>query len=702
MGIFFAIIFYILEVGIGVLLYTKIKRYKSFSIKDTIIYPLVLILTFVVMIVSRLLYANDVFINVVRDSFSDAIDIIKLSFNDTMIELLKLNCKSLLAAYYIAYGLSAAALSSLTIYLLEITLKNVVRLAKIMFKGRDVILVYGFNEDAKKMIKHFSDEQIKITFVLDSGNIDKHVEEKTYLDKYHVSFVEYPYKEKDDYEDAILKATKYKSKNYTIITFFSDDKKNDDFSTEIIKVINSGKRNNVKFIMNVDNVQESFILNKIYDKDSQLDKTKGYLRVYNKYDLNSYIFNMKHTFAKHIHEVEDESHKYIKDNCTIQGCDIHAYFIGFGKVNQALLRDALINNQFIEEVYDDKKYKLLKKNIEVDVYEEQKKLNAFNLSTGLLKYQKSQFNKDNYFDLPEDYYSHIVFNFDTNIEDLSFINKIYDDIKCRAKKTHQFNFFFISLKSDMYNLQIAHTIQKHIDSIENSNSFYFVRKESMTEQDVEDKNLFYICNDKDVFSHKNILLNKIYDSAKFEHFCYEEGKKYEKPIVDEKWNELPRIKQLSNLYAVNAFEFKKDLSGINPDNYVAKYNPNNIEPVGDNDIGRLTESNKQYEAIDVLAFLEHERWNAFELSVGALPMKIEMLEELNKDNKGGKVIGQTENGSYHACLATATGLVQFYKKVNEMGCKEANKICYDYDSMGNFLVHHKILEEKKVKSQNYV
>ena len=96
--------------------------------------------------------------------------------------------------------------------------------------------------------------------------------------------------------------------------------------------------------MNVDVIQDRYIQSKIYN-GNHLDITNGRLRTYNKYDLNSYVFNQKHTFAKYIHSVETEEEKYIHSDCTISGCDIHAYFIGFGQVNQTLLRDVLINNQ---------------------------------------------------------------------------------------------------------------------------------------------------------------------------------------------------------------------------------------------------------------------------------------------------------------------------------------------------------------------
>ena len=697
------------------LLLAKIKRYKSLTIKDTIVYPLLLVMTFVLMIVARVLYVKVSFLSLIKDSFNDALNIIKLSFNADMIALLKAKNIVMLIAYYGTFVISFVALSSLTVYLLCITIKNTSRLLTVFFKGKEIILIFGFNEDAKKMIKYFKDEKIKMTVVLNSGVLNKYVEEKTFLDKHHVSFVECPYKEKEDYIKAIKATTKSNRKNYTIITFFSDDKTNEDFSTEAIAfLLNSSKkskRNNVRFIMNVDMIQEHFIQDKIYDKESSIDITKGRLRTYNKYDLNSYIFNQNHTFAKYIHSVEKEDLVFIHPDCTVSGCDIHAYFIGFGRVNQSLLRDVLINNQFAEKCEADRDLFVLKrKSIDVDVYDERKKLNAFDLSNGLFKYDKSSFDPKKYLDLPEDYVSHIQFNLDTNIEDLHFINKIYNEIKERIekKKNKQFNFFFVSLQSDMYNCLIANTIKKSIDSIPDSYSFYFVRKETPTDSDTERNNLFFICNDEEVFSHKNVLLNNVYNSAKYEHFVYSKGETIDQATLEENWNGLERIKQKSNLYAVNGLYFKKDLLNIDLGNYREKYNPNGIKPVGDDDIDRLTQAQKHFETIDVLAFIEHERWNAFELANGVLPMKISLFEELFKEkckrsnqaddtlsdeqNQSVEPDNQTEDGNYHLCIASAKGLVEYYHLFKEKGSKKANVIKYDYDAMNNYLEHKRLLK----------
>lgn len=696
MGVFIAIVFLLAEIGILILLLYKIKRYKNLTIKDTIVYPLLIIITFLLMLFSRLVVLEIPFWTNVKDSFNDAIDIAKLTLNQDMLKVFKENDFALLIPYYGAFTISLTALASLTVYLLNITARNFNRLIIARFNGKHIILLFGYNDDLKKMVKHFKDEKVKMIAVLDSGSLNKYVEEKTYLDKHHISYLEYPYKEKEDYVKTIRKITRLKRKHYTIITFFQDDKKNDEFSNAALTYLKSAElnRGNTDFIMNVNNVQDEFIQNRIYDPISQKDTTEGKLRTYNKYDLNSYLFLKEHPLPKYIHSLENKGEKFINDDCTLSNADIHLYFIGFGKVNQPLLRDVLITNQFVEKEEVEKgQYLLKKKPLDVDVYEIEKKLNAVELTTGLLKYRKSDYNKKDYLNLCDDYVSNIKFHLDTNIEDSGFINRVYDDIKNRIRenKKKQINFFFVSLKSDMYNTIIVNKIKKHIDAINDSYSFYFVRKESVMVEDNKGDNLIYICQDDTIFSSKNVLLNEVYNSAKYEHLCYI-GKKDEKD-VDKYWNELTKTKQKSNLYAISGICFKKELLNCDINNYKEKYNPHNVSKVSDDDIKRLITPHKEYDPIDVLAFLEHERWNAFELSQGVLPMKKEIFLEMNKGKKD--ISNKSEDGNYHLCIASQKGLVEYYELFKKHNFDGANVIGYDYDSMDNFITHYHLLNEVK-------
>ena len=165
--------------------------------------------------------------------------------------------------------------------------------------------------------------------------------------------------------------------------------------------------------------------------------------------------------------------------------------------------------------------------------------------------------------------------------------------------------------------------------------------------------------------------------------------------MEEKWNELNAIKQKSNLYAVLGLSFKRDLLSIDKD-YLQKYNPNNVKPVGDDDIDRLVKAHKKFDPIDVLAFIEHERWNAFELANGVLPMKKSMFMDIYNSKKDkSEVENKTPDGNYHLCITTQNGLVEYYKLFKKLKLKDPNVIGWDYDSMDNFVTHCHLLEGDK-------
>ena len=695
MDILLAIIFYLVELLLFLLLVTKIKRYKSLTIKDTIVYPLLLVSTFILIIFSRIICDSISFWENIKVSFSDSLNIIKVSTNSDLVSLLSNNSKPLLVAYYGTFAISLCALTSLAIYLFFITLKNIIRIANCFFRNKNIVLLFGYNEDAKKLIKNFKQDNKKMIVVLDSANINKFVEEKAYLDKYKIGYRELPYKEKGDYFKTICKATRWGKKQFTIITFFEEDKKNDEFSTVAIEFLQSPKylQRDVSFIMNVDAIQDRFIKQKIEDPENHRDSTCGKLRTYNKYDLGSYLFCQKNPLPKFLGILEKEKGEhFINDDCTIENLTINTFFIGFGKVNQSMFRDILITNQFVvKESTKDSKFKLKPYEINVDIYEKEKKLQAFELSTGLLKYNKANYSSNDFLPLPKDYLSKTNFHFDYNVEAPDFINSLYDTIKERnkASKTKQVNFFFVSLDSDMFNCLIAQKIKKHLDSLDNSYDFFFVRSNA---RDIEKhKNIECYCLDDEIYSYENVVLNDEWENAKEEHFIYS-GKTREE--FDKSWKNLSMFKQLSNMYSVLGNFFKLKMLRINLENFEEKLSNIEEHVVTSDNIDKLIVPSKEFSPFDVLAYSEHERWNAFELAYGVLPMKKSMFLELNAKEKGNKkVINQTSDENYHFNITSAEGLVEYFDICKTIGFNDENVIKYDYDCLKNILKIFKDLDE---------
>ena len=136
LGIIIGVISVLLELFLLWVLLNKIKRYRNLTIKDTIVYPLLVVLTLAVLTLSRLLYIEIDFFDAVKASFTDSLNIVKLTLNKELVGILTENSIPLLVAYYGTYVISFVALSSLAIYCLDIMVRNVFRLLSRSLKAK--------------------------------------------------------------------------------------------------------------------------------------------------------------------------------------------------------------------------------------------------------------------------------------------------------------------------------------------------------------------------------------------------------------------------------------------------------------------------------------------------------------------------------------------------------------------------------------
>ena len=202
---------------------------------------------------------------------------------------------------------------------------------------------------------------------------------------------------------------------------------------------------------------------------------------------------------------------------------------------------------------------------------------------------------------------------------------------------------------------------------------------------------------KTVLSYDNVICDKLYADAKIQSCVY-----WQKPTdpasVAAEWASLSKIKQESNLYAVASVPFKKSLLKIRGNDadkgsFERRYDP---ERERNAKATRLQDQNGEIKRAyaylspsasfyprDVIAYSEHERWLAFEMSLGVVPMEYEKIKDL-KTNK-------SANELEHACLCTSQGLLEYYEKMEEYKNSDPEIECYsdviryDFDLMDNVL-----------------
>ncbi|MDE7439261.1 MAG: hypothetical protein K2N23_01950 [Clostridia bacterium] len=697
------ILYLIFEILMLAFLANKIRKCKQISLKDTVIYPFLMVVSALVLCTaSAECLTPEKWYENVTYALSKVFDVIKLSADSKLMVALQNNDIFMLIDYVLLYVISALALFSLSLSLVKTLIKNILR---IKIFNDEIDFIFGMNDDAKAYINNLTaDERKKTCVVLEQTENKNYTTEKMYLDDSGIKYYVLPYGNEKDFAKTVSHLTSRKKKKYYLIGFFDTDRKIYDFvgfAQAYLKANNLyGK--NVQFTVSSASGQTAFIKELIKgNPEGEVtnsrgktvplkDESRGNIRTFDKHEIIAYDFIWNNNFAKYFPK------KLINDNCTIQDCDINLYVLGFGKVNQALLKDILVQTQFVTL----KDGLLTPNRMNVTIYDKCEKLENVDFAYGLLKYDESNFKKENFLELPKCYSSQINYQFDTNTGEPNFINTIYDEIKQRGKKKPQINYFLISLGSDYENSLIAKRLKDSFSLLgENYTNTFFVRcRQSLT---LPNNSFIYFGGDKAVLTYKNVVGDSIYKMAKIES-CIYEGRPVTEENINLEWSTLSRIKQDSNLYSVASIPFKLSLLkiddySISEDEYFAKYDPNNERKnyVYSDKLAKAGE----FSARDVLAFAEHERWNAFELSEGAMPMKIKnslIIEKLEDGTEKATFKNKSDNEIYHLCITTSRGLNQYHDYVEEINKKynlneTADVIVYDYDLMDNVLRHLKQL-----------
>ena len=698
------IIFLILEAAMLVFLVGKIRRCKQISLKDTVIYPFLLLVSALVLGTAHAKYAQaEKWFESITYAFSEAFDIIKLSIDTSFAQILRDNDIFMLFDYLLLYAISALALFSLSLSLVKTLVKNVMR---IKLFNREIDYIFGLNEDAKAYVDNLTPEQKKNTcVVLKYAETRNYNAEKLYLDEKGIKYYVAAFSSEKEFKKTVARFTSRKNRKYYLLGFFDCDREIYEFVTNAQNYLREkdlyGK--NVQFIVSATGRQAPFVkelikgnpntetVNSKGKKVKLTDESRGNIRVFDKCEILAYDFIMHDNFAKYFPA------KLLNGNGTICDCDVNLYVLGFGKVNQALLKDILIQTQFVTV----KGKRLAPLRMNVEIYDRGKKLENINLAYGLMKYDKSNYNAENYFELPEGYASKIHYNYETDTGEVNFINTIYDGIKERGAKKPQVNYFVVALGNDYANSLVAKRLKDSFELLgENCHNVFFVRSRQSMELPCAGSGFIYFGGDKKVLTYENVVADAVFRTAKTES-CIYEGRTVTDENIALEWSTLSQMKQASNLYSVASIPFKLSLLGfdlnVTEEEYFAKYDPNG-ERSNYVYSEKLASPAEEFSARDVLAFSEHERWTAFELSCGAVPMKIK--NSLTTDGKTAKFSNKSANEIYHLCITTARGLISYHDYVEGLNKKygleeTADVIQYDYDLMDNVMQHLENLKRQK-------
>lgn len=414
---------------------------------------------------------------------------------------------------------------------------------------------------------------------------------------------------------------------------------------------------------------------------TKADHKNTYISGFSKYELMARRFVVDYPITKYI------PRSFYNENGTLKpNKNIHIVFIGFGKVNYQLFRMCAMQFQFAHE-RDGK------------------------LESHPVKYHIYDYNKQA---LHNEFFSRIKYEFDVEFSNCDFPKpETICDLKdirslngksIAAKKAfksfvndNSFTYFVISLDNDLEDASYAQTIMRMFEQSSNYRIFVRAKNNNGERLNEDDDRVVYFGDEKSLYTHNNIvnddltelaqrinlLYKQISDPPKWMEKLYnrtdltlqQKNAIFRKNVSEDRnkkqmieiWRQLPNIEQDSNLYHALNLPFKLNLLGLDM-----------VKQRDENDVGLSeAEFNKYYvnsgraenyndysfffktESSNVLAFIEHSRWNALYILYDYTQMKKEdmhVVDDVEKGRPVKKMPHKDTTKKQHACITSYYGL----------------------------------------------
>ena len=523
--------------------------------------------------------------------------------------------------------------------IIDLFFKQIINLFKLMFKKRNsiVIVTEPFDSDCNLLIKS---KERKI-FVLTEGNKDF---EKLLMDN-NIAYVE------GLTHKNISKLSAPSNKFISLL-------KNPNDVINLIEIFNVIKND---CYIEADDSVESLI--------EPLIDNHFNIFLFNKYKLIGYDFLLNNSL------VEKLGSEYIDSNTSLLNSDkdLNIFMIGFDNSNKNIYQELIRNNQFAKLI-DGK----------VKAYCVSYYIYANNLANTLElnhKLRDIDTNSDLYYAPFES-----TFNFEVNLIDY----KLYDNIKSHLNK-NAMNVFIISQDTTYTGLDYAYKLDKLLDGYQK-----IIYLKDPLDEIKDNKLVIPFGNENKIITIDNIINESLFDLAKKRAALYANSNSPE-----EIWKKLPRDKRLSNINCIISITHKLSLMGLKITNdknkFISEEEYFNIYD-NDHEIKRINGKisyplyfTKKLNNRNILAFLEHNRWNAEMIFKGYLPMPKGLI---HYDTIKDKLIKDDSELKLHSCITSFDGLDNYYdmaaKEIslakgidyNEAYSMVENKK-YDYELMDN-------------------
>ncbi|MDE6585065.1 MAG: hypothetical protein K2K80_00085 [Clostridia bacterium] len=446
-----------------------------------------------------------------------------------------------------------------------------------------------------------------------------------------------------------------------------------------------------------------------------------YLTSFSKYELMARRFVVDYPVTKYI------PRSFYNDNFTLKNDkQINIVFAGFGKVNYQLFRMCAMQFQFAQQIGG----KLAAKPVNYYVYDN-KETSLHNEFFSRILYEMDEEFADGHFPKPEKICELYPRKLDINSVDAK---KIFKSLVTKDS----FTYFIVSLDNDLADASYAQTVRRLFDDGDNYHIFVRAKNANGEKLNELDDYITYFGEESRLYTHESIVNDDLMELAQKINLLYNnisnppewlkelKGKKNitaeeQRKILNEKladpvnkkfmlesWSDLPYIEQASNLYHALNLPHKLNLLGFD----MVKKSEENNNVISEAEFyeryknsGRETDYSDysfffKTEPSNVLAYIEHSRWNALYILYDYRQMKKADMHIVEKcDDKGNvqrTIPHKNTAAKEHACLTTYYGLNELitykYKElypdeilnetsyINNARLQELSKI-YAYDYM---------------------
>ncbi len=444
------------------------------------------------------------------------------------------------------------------------------------------------------------------------------------------------------------------------------------------------------------------------------ERANSFVLPFCRYELMARRFVVDHPITKYI------PRSFFNTNLTLkEEKEINVVFLGFGKVNYELFKLMVTNFQFAKQKGG--------------------KLHSAPVHYYTFENNGERFNNEHFIKLLNDYDE--IFK-DSN--DLPPAEKICDLKEIQPMDAHSaetrkqiralvnentYTYFIVSMDDDFQDAAFAHELTRCLEKEENYKIFVRAKGEESRLLNKDEQNIVYFGEDAECFLRENIVNDDLMHLSQNVNTLYNHYTQ-DKWAQLREWQKLPVVEQYSNISAALNIYFKLHLMGFALEKGRGKgITKKEFETLCPDAF--MGEKGKDYQyffgtqSANVLAFIEHSRWNAYYLLSGYKPLLFKEFAWVC--NNKGKDVLQHKNVDKlrHACLTTYEGLdklikykYETQKEASEKGEKNIGTVDfnaaadiyrYDYmviDGMYDALTRlgYSILEKEKIsaKTENAV